>query len=103
MQLVIDMPDEVYNKVLEEQQIPCRLYIEYCIIHDTPLPKGHGRLIDADKLKSMASINRANFNTVIGIQKWIDDEITIIEADMERSEGCKMIVKEVNHAEIKPE
>jgi hypothetical protein len=31
----------------------------------------------------MYSINRANFNTVVGIQKWIDDAPTIIEADKE--------------------
>lgn len=47
----------------------------------TVLPEGHGRLIDADRLKSMYSINRANFNTVVGIQKWIDDAPTIIEPD----------------------
>ena len=53
------------------------------------LPKGHGRLIDADRLRSMYSINRANFNTVVGIQKWIDDAPTIIEADRSESEGME--------------
>ena len=44
------------------------------------------RLIDANELRSMYSINRANFNTVVGIQKWIDEALTIIEADDSESE-----------------
>lgn len=50
------------------------------------LPKHHGRLIDADKLKSMYSINQGNFNTVVGIQKWIDYAPTIIEAEESEEE-----------------
>lgn len=53
----------------------------------TPNPKGHGRLIDANRLRSMYSINRANFNTVVGIQKWIDEAPTIIEADRSEENG----------------
>ena len=54
----------------------------------TPLPKNHGRLIDADRLKSMDSINRyrTSFNTVVGVQKWIDEAPTIIPAESEEQD-----------------
>ena len=83
MKLVIDIPEERLNSIKRfgiKQNEVCML--ERALISGTPLPKGHGRLIDADRLRSMYSINRANFNTVVGIQKWIDNAPTIIEADM---------------------
>ena len=82
MQIVIDVPDEKYDRLVYQDIISLRSYVENGIV----LPKGHGRLIDANRLRSMYSINRANFNTVVGIQKWIDDAPTIIEADDSESE-----------------
>ena len=74
MQIVIDIPEEKYNKlVMEEEHIrACGSYYPVMILDGTPLPKGHGRLIDADKL-------------FIDIE-WSDIENapTIIEADKER-------------------
>lgn len=84
MQIVIDIADEYYEYLkklmLNGDVLGAR---ERKILNGTPLPKGHGRLIDADRLKSLYSINSANFNTVAGIKKWIDDAHTIIEADKE--------------------
>ena len=83
MKLIIDIPEERLNSIKRfgiKQNEVCML--ESALISGTTLPKGHGRLIDADRLRSMYSINRANFNTVVGIQKWIDNAPTIIEADM---------------------
>ena len=37
MKLIIDIPDEAYNRLLEEQRLPNGLDIEYFIIHSTPL------------------------------------------------------------------
>lgn len=86
MQIVIDIPEEDYERLKEYKKAPfCSLTSRTyeAIANGVPLPKGHGRLIDADRLKPMHSINRANFNTVVGIQKWVDDAPTIIEADKE--------------------
>ena len=51
MQIVIDMPKEVYesakNGTLDEMQ---SMYICGSVVNGTPLPKGHGRLIDKDAL-----------------------------------------------------
>lgn len=93
MQIVINIRDELYDEIQKgdydynifERQAFIYTML-YNIINSTPLPKGHGRLIDANRLRSMYSINRANFNTVVGIQKWIDDAPTIIEADNSESE-----------------
>ena len=38
MKVLIDIPEEAYNRLLTEQHLPNRLDIEWCIIHGTPLP-----------------------------------------------------------------
>ena len=83
MKIVIEIPDEKYKDIMLQHNYDCRREgnCERIIANGTPLPKGHGRLIDADRLKSMYSINQGNFNTVVGIQKWIDNAATVIEAD----------------------
>ena len=51
--------------------------------------RGHGRLIDADELKTIRSIQNkyANFNSIETIQEWIDHAPTIIETDEELNNG----------------
>ena len=39
-------------------------------------------LIDKNRLKSMKEINKANFNSVEGIRKWIDSQPTTTEAEI---------------------
>ena len=39
MQLVIDIPEDAYNRLLEEQHLPNRIDLEYFIVHGTPLEK----------------------------------------------------------------
>lgn len=81
MQIVIDISEDAYKYIKANgARIPYYKLTD-AIKNGTSLPKTHGRLIDADRLKSMYSINKGNFNTVVGIQKWIDDAPTIIEAD----------------------
>jgi hypothetical protein len=83
-EIVIKIPEEIYKNKNYIDYFGCSsLTLADAIENGTVLPKGHGRLIDADILRSMYSINRANFNTVVGIQKWIDDAPTIIEGSAE--------------------
>ena len=71
MQIVIDIPEEEYKCVQITGCIGNKTCISNAIYNGTPLPKGHGRLIDADELLD---------NTCL-------DEIpTIIEADKGESE-----------------
>ena len=71
MQIVIDVPTSTYESIKKTINSGDPLgYFERVIVRGTPLPKGHGRLIDADKL----------FTDI----EWhdIEDAPTIIEADM---------------------
>lgn len=75
MKIVIDLPNENYQVILTKIMLDsngCKI---------TEIPKGHGRLIDADSMKTMKNIQSANFNAVELIRLWIDSQPTIIEAD----------------------
>lgn len=51
MQIVIDIPDYDYRQIKEYYEKNDTVEATYSYIyHGTPLPKGHGRLIDADEL-----------------------------------------------------
>jgi hypothetical protein len=72
MHVVIEIPDRAY-KAIKNSTKPL-LYLEHLIQEGTPLPKGHGRLIDAD-----AVLEEPIGNTY----KDIDIAETIIEAESE--------------------
>ena len=51
MHIVIDIPDYDYRQIKEYYEKNDTVEATYSYIyHGTPLPKGHGRLIDADEL-----------------------------------------------------
>ena len=75
MQILIDIPKEKYE--LYKRWKPSeRSMLQEAVANGTPLPKGHGRLIDADDID----------NHIIG---HVDTRNcpTIIEADTEREEA----------------
>ena len=41
MKLIIEIPDEAYNELIQEQHLPSGLDVEYLIIHGTPLEFGN--------------------------------------------------------------
>lgn len=99
MQIVIDIDEGMYEKVIETnvvyvlEDVDCIL-IENAIANGTPLPKGHGRLIDADAL----NIRMEQRMDEIGDDEsiWESSTVataldmlapTIIEADKVESEG----------------
>ena len=83
MQIVIDMPNENYQVTLTKIMLACR----GCSI--TELPKGHGRLIDADaipeqiELKGFLSQDNAHLVTIDRVKEALDNVSTIIEAESE--------------------
>ena len=95
MQIVIDIPDDVYER--------CRKYELHCgeaevlegaVATGTPLSKGHGRLIDADDLLDRIGLedNDSNREDNVGEIVTLEDFDfipTIIEADRAKSEGNK--------------
>ena len=96
MQIVIEIPEEKYNQIINSYQgsnVRPKDY-EIAIINGTPLPKGHGRLIDAEILiKDMENGIKAgllidgyeeypNINSVDDCVFCVECADTILEADM---------------------
>ena len=96
MKLIIDIPEEIYKasqiidvKYEDVIQIPLEV-----IASGVPLPKGHGRIGDLDKIiKEMqdyhddcaktSEYTRLGFETALAV---VEDAQTIIEADKAESE-----------------
>jgi hypothetical protein len=76
MQLVIEISDGLYNNLgtIKNGSIASKIILD-CVRKGTPLPKGHGRLIDADALP-LHAIDDANYGS-----NYIQIAPTIIEAD----------------------
>lgn len=73
MQIVIDIPEEDYKFLKESDGCRWSRAILEGIINGTPLPKGHGRIVDENKITSFGWNNTDNHAVV--------DAPTIIEAD----------------------
>ena len=71
MKIVIDIPDEAYE-LLKNKRVLDNI-AESIIANGTPLPKGHGRLIDAKHL--------VEEHPLAFVRYVINDAPTIIEAD----------------------
>lgn len=76
MQIVINIDDNIYHRFVNGFANDDDAYlIEQLFKNGTPLPKGHGRLIDVDAL------NRKDVNCANVPMNFIDTAPTIIEAD----------------------
>ena len=93
MQIVIKIPEEIYSRILERNRIHTFDNETVCdaIKNGTPLPKGHGRLIDGDRLQAQlfnktldAHFMPINKISCDDISECFDNTPTIIEADTER-------------------
>ena len=80
MKIVIDLP--------EEWEGCTNRHLRKLIAEGTPLPKGHGRLIDADKaiklecgLSCGCNVEECGFNVPCKYVRLIQETPTIIEAD----------------------
>lgn len=80
MKIIIDIPEDLYNMTRTPNNVNYIMrmagFICSAIANGTPLPKGHGRLIDADDIE----------NHIVGSVDTRDCP-TIIEADTTRD--CK--------------
>ena len=75
MQLVIDIPDEHYARWKEEGWYN-PLVIDYALKEGKELPRGHGRLIDADEA-TRSCLEHTGKRSLL-----IDLAPTVIEADV---------------------
>lgn len=92
MEIVIDIDDNLYTRLFDNgvDNYDDAVDMAKAIRKGTPLPEHHGRLIDADSMKTMKNIQSANFNAVELIRLWIDNQPTIIEgSDNNAKESTK--------------
>ena len=88
VEVVIRIPKEVYEKIQQIDRIILGRQngktIEFAlwngVKNGTVLPKGHGRLIDADALEYKLSANERDLYVKYTLE---DDAPTVIEADKE--------------------
>lgn len=94
IELVIKIPEELYNHLRNGGNIGASLLIENAFKNGTPLPKGHGKLKDFDKIewygcdfegkaceKANGDCSVCNFGNCYA--KQVRELPTIIEADKE--------------------
>ena len=107
MKVVIDIPEDdyrFYEKFHKENYYPKSIFSRAysAIANGTPLPKGHGRLIDADKLTKeiksyISDTSNLHYDDLVEAESYnsaysncldeIEDAPTIIEADKENADG----------------
>ena len=80
MKIVIDIPEILFEKI--QNRKADKRTLETVIKCGTPLPKGHGRLIDADELKKHKYHDNYRYENAVSIAQ-VDWQPTIVEADAE--------------------
>lgn len=89
IELVIKVPEEDYlrfSKLSEKEKVNELTYYEKMIAYGTPLPKGHGELIDRNKTEYLKSLHDAKYGHISwseAIKQIKYSAPTIIEADKE--------------------
>lgn len=84
MRIVIDIPEDEYQNILHTGKTSFRTV--NAIEAGTLLPKGHGRLIDADALNLEKEVSMADdWKTAHEIANCVKYAPTIIEADKEEN------------------
>lgn len=98
MQIVIDIPEEEYEFCKKQWDTECLDTLMIAVKYGTPLPKGHGKLKDADKIANEFSALSDNWDPCRNEYETgrcesyyhavdvINDAQTIIEADRAESE-----------------
>jgi len=90
IELVIKIPEDVYKKIVADKYaIYDKMF--YSIKNGTPLPKGHGRLIDygyvVDAIDDWINAEEYRYtNATEYLRKRVANTPTIIEADNAESE-----------------
>ncbi len=85
IELIIKIPEEIRlllinGNLSDGQQTICDVCIQKAIRNGTIIPKGHGRLIDADELKKHKYRDNDRYENAVAVAQ-IDWADTIIEAN----------------------
>ena len=89
IELVIKINENIWKRICDSQSVPDMLNIDIvnglnAIKNGTPLPKGHGKLFDADMIESHDEYDGQGFTKSV-YKDDIDSLPPIIEADVEGS------------------
>jgi len=92
MQIVIEIPDGYDVTRIQNGSIASKVVLN-AVKNGTPLPKGHGRLIDADEIihliNEIEAEDREEELYHLFLKTVLTDAPTIIEADKAESEETK--------------
>ena len=82
IELVIKVPEDTYKDIIKNGFIydEDNEVVTHAIMNGTPLPKGHGKLKDADKIVAEIDSAYPNLDRQ-DIKQWVFNAETIIEAD----------------------
>lgn len=87
MQIVIEIPEEIYCRIMARTDYAYDVMRTIkAVERGKPLPKGHGRLVDADEVMNVMERNLDMQDLYLPIhfkQFALDEAQTIIEADKE--------------------
>lgn len=87
MHVVIDIPNELYDSIMEIKNSVESLHgFTKFIANGTPLPEGHGNLIDASQLMTITDIRADGSEVSYVFYDEIEDAPIIVKADKEESE-----------------
>ena len=88
MQIVINISDEEYKKISNSNPSYADDFsIYYAIKNGVPIPKGHGRLVDADEIdNNIYDLTRSMDLNYGQISEVVDTAPTIIEANRSEEE-----------------
>ena len=91
IELVVKIPEEAY-KLLKNEGVDWlgAEHILNAVANGTPLPKGHGDIIDRNKIEYMKAIHDLKYGEITASEcatKIKYSAPTIIEADKEQSDG----------------
>lgn len=83
IELVIKIPEEEYEFCKRQYDTECLDVLMTAVKYGAPLPKGHGRLIDADRLKEEMEKDVRRAMSFVDLTGFVWLAPTIIEADRE--------------------
>ena len=88
MQIVISIEDEFYDYIKEQVKDGITNPLKVAIVNGKILPKGHGRLVDADEIdNNIYDLTRSMDLNYGQISEVVDTAPTIIEADRSEEHG----------------
>lgn len=91
MELVIDIDEQTYDEAINRTEwdtLSLGIRLIDAVQNGTPLPKGHGRLIDADtipmyRIRGVTEYDRGYNDRTTEVESDIENAPTIIETDKE--------------------